>query len=73
MQNHILYNIRHISELSNANGRLYDHHILRLHWKVYTHISRQYIYILEFAQGTHRAYNTCPTPTQRSTFLPIQV
>ena len=52
-ENNILYNIRHVSELSNANGGLQctlhisavnDHYIPKFPQKICTCISRRYIY-----------------------------
>ena len=65
-KNDILYNIQHISELSNATGRLQctlhisvinDCYILRFLWKVCTCISWQYIHILSEHPRAYRAHN----------------
>ena len=81
-KNDILYNIWHISELSNANGGLQctlhipvvnDHYILRFPRKVCTCISRQYIHILSEHPRAYRAHNESAPMTQRVAILSVKI
>ena len=78
----IPYNIWHVSELSNANGRMQctlhisavdDCYILRLSQKVCTRISRQYIHILLEHPRAYRVHNESALTTQRVAVLLIKI
>ena len=81
-KNDILYNIRHISEPSNANGRLQctlhipavtDCYIPRFPWKICTCISRRYIHIPSEHLRAHRAHNESAPMTQRVAILSVKI
>ena len=81
-ENDILYNIWHVSEPSNANGRLQctlhilavnDRYILRFPQKVCTPISRWYIHILSEHLRAYRAHNESAPMTQRVAVLFVKI
>ena len=81
-KNNILYNIQHISELSNANGGLQctlhipavnDHYILRFPQKIHTCICRWYIHILSEHPRAYRAHNESAPMTQRVAILSVKI
>ena len=78
----ILYNIRHVSEPSNANGGLQctlhisvvnDCYIPRFPRKICTCIYRRYIYILSEHPRAYRAHNESAPTTQRVAILPVKI
>ena len=81
-ENDILYNIRHVSELSNANGRLQctlhipainDRYIPRFPQKIHARISRRYIHILSEYLRAHRAHNESAATTQIVAILLVKI
>ena len=81
-ENDILYNIRHVSKPSNANGGLQctlhisavnDCYILRFPQKLCTCISRRYIHILSEHLRAYRAHNESAPMTQRVAILPVKI
>ena len=81
-KNNILYDIRHISEPSNANGGLQctlhisavnDHYIPRFSRKVCTCISRWYIHIFSEHLRAYRAHNESAPTTQRVAILSVKI
>ena len=81
-KNDILYNIRHVSEPSNANGGLQytlyipavnDRYIPKFPWNICTCISRRYIHILSEDLRAYRAHNESAPMTQRVAILPVKI